>query len=173
MPPLAFGYGAATIDTSVKFVTGLDDLPNGLDTSRWQWADLDGEGLSGLLSEQGGQWFYKRNNGEGAMGAARVIRTRPSLAALNDPQCRLMDLDGDGRLEIVSLRPGVSGSYARDADGEWQGFKPFRNACPTAIPMLRAPRESDPPSSARGSSERRSGRRGPPPPANPARLAST
>ena len=130
MPPLDFGYGAATIDTAVKFVTGLDDLPNGLDTSRWQWADLDGEGLSGLLSEQGGQWFYKRNNGEGAMGAARVIRTRPSLAALNDPQCRLMDLDGDGRMEIVSLRPGISGSYARGADGEWQGFKPF-NTLPT------------------------------------------
>lgn len=134
MPRVEFGYGQATIDTSVKFVTGLDDLPNGLDTSRWQWTDLDGEGLTGLMSEQGGQWFYKRNEGQGAMGPARIIRTRPSLAALNDPQCRLMDVDGDGRQEIVSLRPGLAGSYARDpSTGEWQGFKPFTTMPTTSL----------------------------------------
>ena len=39
----------------------LENLPQGLDGTRYQWVDLDGEGLSGILTEQGGGWFYKRN----------------------------------------------------------------------------------------------------------------
>ena len=27
----------------------------------YRWVDLDGEGLSGILTEQGGSWFYKAN----------------------------------------------------------------------------------------------------------------
>ena len=44
----------------------LENLPQGLDGSRYQWADLDGEGLSGILTEQGGAWFYKRNQSDSA-----------------------------------------------------------------------------------------------------------
>jgi hypothetical protein len=39
----------------------LENLPQGLDGTRYQWVDLDSEGLSGILSEQGSGWFYKRN----------------------------------------------------------------------------------------------------------------
>ena len=39
----------------------LDNLPQGLDGTQYQWADIDGEGLSGILTEQGDSWFYKRN----------------------------------------------------------------------------------------------------------------
>ncbi len=133
MPAVAFAYGEATVDATVRFVTGLDDLPQGLDTSRWQWTDLDGEGLAGLLTEQAGSWFYKRNDGAGALGAASAVGDRPSLAALGDPQSRLMDVDGDGRMEVVSLRPGLQGSFARDAAGNWQGFRPFRTVPTTPL----------------------------------------
>ena len=39
----------------------LENLPMGVDGSRYQWVDLDGEGLSGILTEQAGGWFYKAN----------------------------------------------------------------------------------------------------------------
>jgi hypothetical protein len=39
----------------------LENLPSGFDGVRYQWVDLDGDGLSGLLSEQAGGWYYKRN----------------------------------------------------------------------------------------------------------------
>ena len=39
----------------------LENLPIGLDGAAYQWVDLDGEGVSGILTEQAGAWFYKRN----------------------------------------------------------------------------------------------------------------
>ena len=39
----------------------LENLPYGIDGSHYRWVDLDGEGLSGILTEQGGSWFYKAN----------------------------------------------------------------------------------------------------------------
>ncbi len=39
----------------------LENLPIGLDGAAYQWIDLHGEGISGILTEQAGAWFYKRN----------------------------------------------------------------------------------------------------------------
>ena len=39
----------------------LENLPIGLDGSAYQWIDLHGEGIPGILTEQAGAWFYKRN----------------------------------------------------------------------------------------------------------------
>ena len=37
----------------------------------YQWVDLDGEGLSGILARQGGAWFYKANLGDGRFAPER------------------------------------------------------------------------------------------------------
>ncbi len=39
----------------------LENLPIGLDDAAYQWTDLHGEGIPGILTEQVGAWFYKRN----------------------------------------------------------------------------------------------------------------
>ena len=36
-------------------------MPDGASGSTDQWVDLDGEGLTGVLTEQEDGWFYKRN----------------------------------------------------------------------------------------------------------------
>ena len=53
----------------------------------YRWVDLDGEGLSGVLTEQGGAWFYKPNLGPGP--SRPDVRSdhasspeRPAMAAL-------------------------------------------------------------------------------------------
>jgi Salmonella virulence plasmid 65kDa B protein len=63
MPPLEFNYTKAEIDQTIHFVdsASLENLPSGVDGSRYQWVDLDSEGSPGILSEQGNGWFYKRN----------------------------------------------------------------------------------------------------------------
>ena len=63
LPPLEFEYSEATIQDKVEDVDEnyIENLPRGLDGAQYQWADIDGEGLSGILTEQGDSWFYKRN----------------------------------------------------------------------------------------------------------------
>jgi hypothetical protein len=36
----------------------MENLPIGLDGTHYRWVDLDGEGLPGILTEQGEAWFY-------------------------------------------------------------------------------------------------------------------
>src|SRR5262249_49751955 len=68
LPRLEFTYSQPIVDQQVHFIDSdsLESLPIGLDGSRYQWLDLDSEGISGILSEQANAWFYKRN-----LGAAR------------------------------------------------------------------------------------------------------
>ena len=57
----------------------LENLPVGLDGAAYQWVDLDGEGVSGILTEQAGAWFYKPNLGDGRFGPLETGR-RQALA---------------------------------------------------------------------------------------------
>ncbi len=122
MPSLDFTYVAASPASGPEFLTGIEDLPVGVDFSRAQWVDLDGEGLQGLLTEDGAGWWFKRNEGSGRLGTWRRLPTRPgpALAAT-----QLADLDGDGRLEVVQRAPPQAGSWARTADGGWDRFRRF------------------------------------------------
>ena len=126
LPSVDFGYSAATVDESIQFVDGLDDLPHGLDTSKWQWVDLDGEGMAGLLTQSAGGWFYKRNEGQGKLGAVQRLGSRPNLS-LGAPGTRLVDLGGDGKLDVVVMRPDLAGYQERTLDGGWEPFKRFPN----------------------------------------------
>src|SRR5262249_12464864 len=62
-PPLEFEYSQVELHDAVYTFDdeSLQNLPVGLDDRDYQWVDLDGEGLSGILAEQAGGWFYKRN----------------------------------------------------------------------------------------------------------------
>ncbi len=138
-PPVEFEYSQANIQEEVHDVdaAGLENLPQGLDNSRYQWVDLDGEGLSGLLTEQGGAWFYKRNRSavpvKDAAGhtitvaqfaSLERVATMPSPATLSGGQ-RLMDLAGDGRLDVVDFEGPAPGFYERTPTEEWTPHRPF------------------------------------------------
>ena len=51
------------VDETIREIDAesLENLPAGLDGAQYQWVDLDGEGLAGILTEQADGWFYKRN----------------------------------------------------------------------------------------------------------------
>src|SRR5690606_356965 len=125
LPALTFSYAAPVIDGTIRFVEGMSDLPGGIDPSRMQWVDLDGEGLTGLLTEQAGAWFYKRSVGGGKLAPLTRLGQRPSFDLSAASEARLMDVDGDGRVELVHLRTQSvfpSGYQPRTLHGGWAPF---------------------------------------------------
>jgi RHS repeat-associated protein len=142
LPPVEFAYTQPIVQDTVQAVDAesLEHLPAGLDGAAYQWTDLHGEGLPGLLTEQGGAWFYKRNlspinvkpdNGVphtvAKFAPVEVIAAQPNLA-LAGGQAQFMDLAGDGQPDLVVLDGPTPGLYEHDGDAGWQPFRPF-TAC--------------------------------------------
>ena len=139
LPPLEFTYSDAVINEDVQEIDpeSIENLPYGLDGSHYRWVDLDGEGLSGILTDQSGAWFYKRNlstlpvvgsNGKPNVAArfAPVERlpTMPSPASLSSGQ-QLLDLAGNGQLDVVEFDGPVPGFFERTTDEGWETFRSF------------------------------------------------
>lgn len=142
LPPLEFEYSKATIQEKIEVVDeeNMENLPQGLDGSQYQWADIDGEGTSGILTEQGGAWFYKRNLSSlpvvGDDGKPRVvarfapvecISKIPSFRDLSGGRQQLLDLAGDGQLDVVEFGSPTPGFFERTQDESWNTFRPFES----------------------------------------------
>ncbi|MGF1614664.1 MAG: SpvB/TcaC N-terminal domain-containing protein [Gammaproteobacteria bacterium] len=139
LPPVEFEYTQPIVQDSVEEVDAesLENLPIGLDGAIYQWTDLHGEGIPGILTEQGGAWFYKRNlspinerleNGstrvEAKFAPVELVAVKPSLA-LAGGQAQFMDLAGDGQPDLVVLEGPTPGLYEHDGEEGWQPFRPF------------------------------------------------
>ncbi|WBQ08339.1 SpvB/TcaC N-terminal domain-containing protein [Kribbella sp. CA-293567] len=123
-PPLSLAYSRATIDPSVRRLP-TDSLPYGLGApGSHQWLDLDGDGLTGVLTEQAGGWYYAPNLGGGTLGPLRTVDPLPNAAGFSSGQ-RLVDLDGDGRLDLVTFDRQPAGFHERTDEGGWAPFVPF------------------------------------------------
>src|SRR5262249_23755431 len=121
LPPVEFEYSKAVIQEQVRELdaASLINLPEGLDGSRYRWVDLDGEGVAGILTEQAGAWLYKPNMGEGRFGQVETIAAKPSLANLGSGRQQLLDVKGDGQLDLVMLEGATPGFYERTIDQDW------------------------------------------------------
>ena len=141
MPPLEFSYTKAEIDQTIHFVgsASLENLPSGVDGSRYQWVDLDSEGSPGILTNRGMAGSTSATSAacqtpDGSVAArfepAELVAMKPSLADLSGGGGQqLMDLAGDGQLCLVQFARPVPGYYEHDGDGQWEAFTPFAS-CP-------------------------------------------
>ena len=123
-PPVEFGYAVPQIQTSVQVLSpgSTADLPEGV-RGAYQWVDLDGEGIPGVLSQHGDALFYKQNLGGGDLAPARMLLRQPSLARFGASGQQITDLDGDGLKELAIFTPPQAGWFDRTEAG---GFEPFR-----------------------------------------------
>ena len=131
LPELEFEYSQAQVDDTIRTIDpdSLENLPMGLDGGLYQWIDLNGEGLSGILTQQSDAWFYKPNRGNGKFAPLQRVATIPSVADLNSGQQQLMDLAGDGQIDLVQFRDPLPGYYERTHEDQWGVFTPFES-CP-------------------------------------------
>ena len=139
LPPLEFQYSRAIIQDTVRELDGdsLENIPYGLDGAHYQLVDLDGEGLSGILTEQAEGRFYKRNlspltiqreNGEQTITARfaplELLGAKPT-SGLAGGRAQFLDLAGDGQLDLAEFGGPTPGFYERTDDENWEPFKPF------------------------------------------------
>ena len=141
LPPVEYEYSKASIQDEIRELDAgsLENLPIGLDGGGYQWVDLDGEGVSGILTEQADAWFYKPNLGDGRFGSLHVVPAKASLVALGSGRHQLLDLAGDGQLDLVSFAGPTPGFYERTHDEDWEPFREFTHLpnLPWQEPNLR------------------------------------
>ncbi|MBK8639514.1 MAG: toxin [Chromatiaceae bacterium] len=131
LPPVEFAYTQPSVQDSVHELDeeSLANLPIGLDGAAYQWIDLHGEGIPGILTEQGGGWFYKRNvspisDRQVEFAPVERVALTPN-AGLTNGQAQFMDLAGDGQPDLVLLDGPVPGLYEHGAEEGWEHFRPF------------------------------------------------
>lgn len=140
LPPLEFEYSKAVIGQDIREVdpASVENLPYGADGSAYQWVDLDGEGLSGVLTEQGGGWFYKRNESaltrdtvteeySARFAPVEQVARIPGGNPLTAGKAQFLDLAGDGQVDLVELDRPLAGFYERTDDQEWEPFRAFQS----------------------------------------------
>lgn len=127
LPPIEFDYQKHDWNTKIKSISpeNLVHAPVGLDESQYQFTDLFNEGLSGILTEQAGGWYYKHNLGEGNFAPAKLVSPKPSFAGLGSGNLQLADLDADGGKQLSITSGEMRGYFELNDDDEWQPFRTF------------------------------------------------
>ncbi|MEX5215460.1 MAG: hypothetical protein NW703_15000 [Nitrospiraceae bacterium] len=137
-PPVEFDYTEPTVQDAVEEVDpeSIENLPIGLDGNVYRWTDLHGEGIPGILTEQAGAWYYKRNSSpipdtlpdgsevvRAKFSALETVALKPNAALGGGAE--FMDLSGDGQPDVVVMEGPTPGLYEHDEAEGWQPFRPF------------------------------------------------
>jgi RHS repeat-associated protein len=143
LPVLEFEYSQQQIGEEVLSLDADSsrNLPQGLGGERYQWADLNGDGLAGVLTVIDSSWWFKPNlsptNEVPAPGGRMAIRARfgamqpvrglPSLNDLAGGGQRLLDLSGEGMLHVVTFEGAVPGFFSRTPEEGWRPLQSFES----------------------------------------------
>ncbi|MCI0699571.1 MAG: toxin, partial [Planctomycetia bacterium] len=144
LPPIELEYSQPIVQEQVEEVDAgsLENLPAGVSGSGYRWTDLHGEGIAGIFTEQASAWFYKRNispisKQKVEFAPVELVASKPNLAL--EGGAELMDLAGDGQLDVVGFNGSLCGLYEHDEEEGWESFRPFtsRLTRDTRDPNLR------------------------------------
>lgn len=130
-PPMEFTYSHFELPAASSNWQPFQNMPDLNNGQRYQWVDLYGEGLAGLLLRNGAGWYYgepirgKADSDEVAYDQLRVLPTLPTAASAKKAFQTLSDLTGDGRLDLLTVQPRLSGFFSLDAGRKWSGFATF------------------------------------------------
>ncbi|MBL1278781.1 MAG: hypothetical protein COA33_000790 [Fluviicola sp.] len=123
-PAVKFSYSKSVIGQKIQSLSkeSVRNMPEGVQDA-YQFVDLEGEGLTGILVAQNGGWHYKSNKGNGEFGEMKLVSKQPSLQSKGIVQ--LQDVDGDGNKELVLMNDQINGYYTYK-NSNWEEFRPFK-----------------------------------------------
>ncbi|QUM88678.1 toxin [Moritella sp. 36] len=136
-PALLFEYQNDELASGACW-SQLPSTPGINDAPFYQFVDLYGEGLSGVLYKNGQDWKYRSpvrdcsitdNPDAIKFGNWKNV---PKVPSLQDGTQMLTDINGDARLDWVSMQPGLNGFFTLNDDGNWQSFSPL-SAIPSEL----------------------------------------
>ena len=137
MPPLEFTWSQFALDRTPVAASPafpvfkplkLEDgrgIPDFLNKGSHQMVDLYGEGLPGILYSDADTVRYSRPAGGGSYAAATAAHTFPIDRDLQGGDCILLDLAGNGKLDLVVTTAHRAGYYESTRDGNWEPYRSF------------------------------------------------
>jgi len=134
-PPMEFSYNAFELSAQHQGWVAFPEMPGLNDGQRYQLVDLYGEGMPGVLCRYDKGWYYreplrgKTGGNEVSYGDWQALPHLPLADSGKPVQQSLTDLTGDGKLDWLLARPGMSGFFTLNPDRTWSNFVPF-NAFP-------------------------------------------
>ncbi len=127
LPESEFTYQSHEWDTELKTLSSdaATHLPAGMADKKYLWMDLFSEGIAGILTEQGGGWYYKSNLGSGKFSNALPVTSSPSPHGLTEGALSVQELAGDGSKYLVQLSEQPKCFYKLDDEDTWERMRTF------------------------------------------------
>ena len=128
LPPVQFTY--AKFDPQAPAfrhltIAGGSALPGSLD--QYLPVDLDGEGIPGFLLSNDTTTMYWSPEGAGTYAQPQVPSSFPIDKNMASSRVALVDVEGDGALELVVNDAQQSGFYRHQVNGSWVPFQSFES----------------------------------------------
>ncbi|KAL1109994.1 hypothetical protein AAG570_014026 [Ranatra chinensis] len=132
-PPVTLGFNDFSAQNSQMQQLRVDGQPpfqGPPGRGQYQFVDLYGDGIPGMLFNDASLISYWRALGEGRYQPPVAPARFPIDRALADGRCALMDIDGNGQMDLVVRDPHRAGFYRNNNDGSWESFVPFASVPP-------------------------------------------
>ncbi|MBC7862699.1 MAG: sugar-binding protein, partial [Bacteroidia bacterium] len=128
MPSVQLNYSAFNPPQTPLFSTlkvNNNTLPGFLDTSEFLPVDLNGDGLPGFLYANNNSTLYFEPTGNGEYAAANELNLFPIDKNISDGAASLVDIDGNGELELMVNSSERAGYYQFSNTDGWKNFMAF------------------------------------------------
>ncbi|MED7667144.1 toxin [Pseudomonas moraviensis subsp. stanleyae] len=129
-PPMEFEYSPFQINKTPARLLENQTQPGIEDGGFYQCVDLYGEGVPGFLCRYDNAWYY-REPLRAAPGTDLIgygpwaLLDKIPVADRNRAVAQLIDLTGDGRLDLIIARLGYCGFHALNAQRQFELFSAF------------------------------------------------